>query len=156
MPVSEADPSDSSVSIRAATAADAGAVRGLLRESKLPVDGVPDDLVHFLVAARGDVVVGTIGLERYERSALLRSAAVRATERGTGIGEALVNRLLDQARADSIDMVVLLTTTAEGWFPRFGFSRVDRSAVPKELHASAEFRGACPESAVAMALSLGR
>lgn len=156
MPVSEANPLGKSFSIRAATAADAHAVRQLLRDSKLPVDGVPDDLAHFLVAARGDAVVGTIGLERYERSALLRSAAVRATERGTGIGEALVNRLLDQARADSVDTVVLLTTTAEGWFPRFGFVRIERSAVPGELHASAEFQGACPDSAVVMALPLGR
>lgn len=44
----------------------------------------------------------------------------------------------------------LLTTTAENYFPAFGFRPVDRSAVPTELMASPEFQGACPASAIVM------
>jgi len=145
-----------SVTIRAAEAAEATAVRELLRASELPVDCVPDDLADFLVATRGDVpaIVGTIGLERYGDVALLRSAAVRASERGAGVGEALVERVMAHARTTGVRTLVLLTTTAERWFPRFGFRRIERSAAPSALKASAEFQGACPASAITMSLEL--
>ncbi len=63
---------------------------------------------------------------------------------------------LRAATPDDLDAVrallasVLLTTTAEDWFPRFGFVRIARDAVPAALHASAELRGACPASAAVM------
>ena len=50
----------------------------------------------------------------------------------------------------------LLTTTAEDYFPRFGFEVIDRSEADERLKESAEFRGACPDSAVCMRLSLDR
>lgn len=142
--------SEDSFTIRAATAAESTAVRDLLRASDLPTDGVPDDLADFLVAMRGAELVGTIGLECYGDSALLRSAAVRRAERGTGIGEALVTSLLARASAKQLRSLVLLTTTAETWFPRFGFERITREEVPSSLHASKEFQGACPASAIVM------
>jgi amino-acid N-acetyltransferase len=155
--VTSSDVAGSPFTIRSATAAESAAVRELLRESELPLDGVPDDLADFLVAMRGEELVGTIGLERHGSegtAALLRSAAVRQTERGTGIGEALVHALLERARAERITSLVLLTTTAERWFPRFGFERITRDDVPAALHASREFQGACPASAVVMRLAM--
>jgi amino-acid N-acetyltransferase len=44
----------------------------------------------------------------------------------------------------------LLTTTAAEWFPRFGFVRTTREAVPMAVTASVEFQGVCPASAVVM------
>lgn len=136
--------------IRAATPADASAVRAMLSAAELPLDGVPDDLAHFLVAEREGAVIGAIGLEPYGEAALLRSAVVAISARGSGVGERLVHALLDDARSGGAREVVLLTTTAERWFPRFGFVPIPRDAVPAELRASAEFQGACPDSAVAM------
>ena len=136
--------------IRAATAKDAPAVRAMLVDSKLPLDGVPDDLAHFLVAEREGRVVGAIGMELYGDAGLLRSAVVSPALRGTGVGEQLVHALLQQARANGTRDLVLLTTTAEKWFPRFGFERTTRADVPQSLHASEEFRGACPDTAVVM------
>ncbi|MCI0572486.1 MAG: hypothetical protein L0Y66_17160 [Myxococcaceae bacterium] len=52
-------------------------------------------------------------------------------------------------------MLYLLTTTAAESFPRFGFTHVDRSSLPPELHASEELRGACPASAVVMKRHIG-
>jgi amino-acid N-acetyltransferase len=146
----------SPVTIRAAEATEAAAVKQLLRDSDLPLDGVPDDLADFFVATRGNdsALVGAIGLERYGDVALLRSAAVRAGERGTGVGDALVQRIVAYAREHGIGTLVLLTTTAELWFPRFGFQKIARSAAPQAVHASAEFRGACPDTATTMALEL--
>jgi amino-acid N-acetyltransferase len=45
--------------------------------------------------------------------------------------------------------VALLTETAAGWFPRFGFHPVDRAALDPALAASAELAGACPATAQA-------
>ena len=48
----------------------------------------------------------------------------------------------------------LLTTTAEGFFPRLGWEPVARAELPAELAGSQELRGACPASAAAMRLRL--
>jgi amino-acid N-acetyltransferase len=53
-----------------------------------------------------------------------------------------------------VNALYLLTTTAEHYFPRFGFTEVGRDAVPQEIRDTLEFRSACPESAVAMARPL--
>jgi len=145
---------DDRTTIRSAGAADAVAVRALLAGAKLPLDGVPDDLAHFLVAEQDGAVVGAIGLEPYGDAALLRSAVVAPAVRGTGLGERLVRALLAAASAGGTHELVLLTTTADTWFPRFGFERITRDAAPAALHASEEFRGACPDSAIVMRLAL--
>ncbi|MBV9947898.1 MAG: GNAT family N-acetyltransferase, partial [Myxococcales bacterium] len=44
----------------------------------------------------------------------------------------------------------LLTTTADSFFPRFGFQHIAREDVPPELRASRELQGACPASAIVM------
>lgn len=154
MPSADAVPSKQQdrTTIRRANAADASAVRALLTGAKLPLDGVPDDLAHFLVAEQDGTVVGAIGLESYGDAALLRSAVVTSAVRGTGLGERLVRALLAAAQSGGTKELVLLTTTADAWFPRFGFERISRDAAPASLHASEEFRGACPASAVVMRL----
>jgi amino-acid N-acetyltransferase len=48
----------------------------------------------------------------------------------------------------------LLTTTAERYFPKFGFERIERRDVPETVQASVEFTSACPASAVVMRKSL--
>ena len=142
--------------IRAATKEDFGAVVDLLEAAALPLAGVPPLLENFYVAERAGRVVGAIGLERYGGSGLLRSAVVDSSARGFRIGEALVERLLHHAREGRLRAVYLLTTTAEGYFPRFGFERITREDVPDQVKASVEFREACPASAVVMHKILDR
>jgi len=136
--------------VRPATGRDYLAVIRLLEAASLPVAGVPAGLADFLVAEDAGRIVGAIGLERYGDSALLRSAVVEAAGRGAGLGSALVECVLDAARASGVQHVYLLTTTAERYFPRFGFTPVAREQVPESVRASVEFREACPASAVAM------
>ncbi len=140
--------------IRPATPADRGAVAELLKAAELPLDGIPSALEHFLVAESGGALVGAIGLEVYGNAALLRSAVVHPASRGSRVGEALVHALLEHARTLGVQEIGLLTTTAEQWFPRFGFARTERSALPQALFASEEFKGACPATAVAMRLRM--
>ena len=86
---------------------------------------------------------------------MLRSAVVAPEYRGSGIGRRLVEQLLEHAEEAGIEELYLLTTTAENYFPRFGFTRTTRAAVPDAVKTSAEFRGACPDTAVVMTRRAG-
>ncbi|HET9776602.1 MAG TPA: arsenic resistance N-acetyltransferase ArsN2 [Gemmatimonadaceae bacterium] len=138
------------MNLRSATVEDLTAVEELLASNDLPRDGVRENFADFVVAEDRGSIVGAIGLELFDSAALLRSAVVSSDQRGTGIGRCLVEEILTRAEAAGIEEVYLLTTTAEDYFPRFGFTRVSRAAVPVALRSSAEFQGACPETAVVM------
>lgn len=135
---------------RQATDRDLDAVEGLLSANKLPLEGVKENFSSFVVAEEGGSVTGAIGLERFGSVALLRSAVVSPEHRGGGVGRQLVEQLLERAAKDGIEELFLLTTTAEKYFPRFGFSHTTRAEVPPPLKASAEFQGACPDTAEVM------
>jgi ubiquinone/menaquinone biosynthesis C-methylase UbiE len=92
-------------------------------------------------------VAAVAGIERYGPHALLRSVAVTERFRGQGVGEVLVHDRLAAAEAEGATDVWLLTTTADRWFPRFGFTPVSRQAIPAALRKSAEVSHACPETA---------
>jgi len=141
--------------IRNATNEDLPAVEKLLSASDLPIAGVRDNFSSFLVAEKDGRIAGVIGLEEFGSVALLRSAVVSPEHRGSGIGRRLVERLLEGAEVAGIEELYLLTTTADKYFPRFGFAQTTRSAVPDAVKASAEFHGACPETAVVMTRRVG-
>jgi amino-acid N-acetyltransferase len=140
------------VTIRPATTEDLVPARALIAAAGLPLDGL-DDAAVLLVAELGGAVVGTVALERYPADPgavfLLRSAAVVPEHRGRGIGAALTAAALERVDAERA-AVGLLTESADGWFPRFGFRPVAREELPGALAASAELRGACPDSARAL------
>jgi amino-acid N-acetyltransferase len=138
------------VSLRSAHADDLPAILALLERVELPVAGVRKALPQFIVAESDEHIVGVAGLELYDQSALLRSVAVEANWRGTGVGQLLIERALSVTQDRGIKDVFLLTTTADHYFPRFGFTCVSREAVTSDVRASPEFQGACPASAVVM------
>jgi len=143
------------VQIRSAKNSDLSAVETLLAESDLPTEGVRDNFSSFVVADDQGAIAGAIGLEKYGSAALLRSAVVSPGHRGSGVGRRLVEQLLERAEEAGVDELYLLTTTAEKYFPRFGFTATTRAQVPEALKSSAEFRGACPETAVVMTRRIG-
>ena len=140
--------------LRPASNKDLPRVEKLLTDSKLPLDGVKESLKDFLVAEANGDIVGVAGLEVCCDDALLRSVAVRPEWRSKGVGRALVTRAIAEAESRGIRALYLLTTTAEHYFPSFGFTKVERSAIPEEVRATKEFTSACPASAVAMARHL--
>ena len=142
------------VTVRRAAPDDWPRVAELLGALSLPLDGAREHLTEFMVAERGTTVVGCAAVERYGDSGLLRSVAVAPAEQGKGTGRVLVDRCLRHAAAEGMRTLVLLTTTADRYFPRFGFEVIDRDRVPDAVRASAEFRGACPASATVMRLEL--
>jgi N-acetylglutamate synthase-like GNAT family acetyltransferase len=140
--------------VRPATSGDWESIVQLLTERHLPTEGARDHLAAFLVATEGPSVLGCAGLERYGVVGLLRSVAVAENAGGRGVGAELVRAVLERARALGLRELYLLTTSAAGYFPRFGFERIGREALPSSLQASEEMRGACPSSAAAMRLIL--
>lgn len=143
------------VIVRRARPENLQAVERLLATARLPLEGLREHFGDFLVAVTAGGVVGAIGLERYGRYGLLRSAVVAEGAQGRGIGGLLTHRLLEQARSHELEAVYLLTTTAAAYFARFGFRPIGRDQLPAELSPSAELRGACPESATAMVFEPG-
>jgi len=137
-------------SIRAAKAEDLSGIKELLQQSSLPTSGVDEWLSQFLVAEYKGQIVAVAGLELYGGSALLRSVGVSPEWRGSGLGRQLVDRLLAEAERHGTRDVYLLTTTAEHYFPRFGFACIARDEVPERVQSSVEFTSACPASAVVM------
>jgi amino-acid N-acetyltransferase len=136
--------------VRAADARDFDAIAHLLHENKLPLDGLRDHLATTIVASDGDVTIGSAALEVYDDGALLRSVAVAPGRQHGGLGGTLVTAAIDLARDRRVPALYLLTTTAERYFPRFGFERIERADVPSGVQQSVEFTSACPASAIVM------
>lgn len=141
--------------LRPATREDLVAVESLLTANSLPTEGVAQALEGFIVAESDKQLVGVVGIESCcNEYALLRSTAVDAEWRGRGLGRKLLERAIADAESRGIHALYLLTTTAEHYFPSFGFTRTTRDMVPKEVRASSEFTTACPASATVMILPL--
>jgi amino-acid N-acetyltransferase len=140
--------------LRKATPADLDSVVHLLEATSLPTLGVADHITTFLVATDQENVVGTIGLEVYGDTALLRSAAVDPAQQNKGIGSRLYTENLNQARQLGVKRLILLTNTAERYFARKGFRRIAQKSVTGPVTSSVEFTGACPSHAVCMELLL--
>jgi amino-acid N-acetyltransferase len=138
------------VEYRPAAAGDAEPLRAFLSAAGLPAEDADPARHEFLLAVAGGEIVGSAALEIRRADALLRSVAVSPAARGRGLGDALVSRVLDHARASGVRSVWLLTTTAEAWFARRGFSPIDRAAAPPLIAATSEFRSTCPVDARCM------
>ena len=143
------------MTVEPARPSDLGAVARLLDAAALPhADLTPAHLAHFLVARDGDAVVGVVGMEPRGDAALLRSLAVAADRRGGGWATRLVDALEARAREAGVHTLYLLTTTAEGFFARRGYTAADRASVPEAIRSTEEFRGICPASAACMSRPL--
>lgn len=138
------------IRIDLANPGDIADVLGLLAEHHLPPDGLREHLANTLVARQDGQVVGSAALEIYADGALLRSVAVAPALQGQRLGRELTEAAIRLAEERRVPAIYLLTTTAERYFPKFGFERIERGDVPATVQASVEFTSACPASAAVM------
>jgi amino-acid N-acetyltransferase len=138
-----------------AAISDLPAILALLRSCELLEAGVAEAIDELLLARQDGALLGCAGLETYGDLGLLRSVAVEARARKSGLGRKLVDGVIAAARAHGLRELFLLTSTAGPFFEHLGFVIVPRSAVPPAIAASWEFRTGCPQSALAMRLPLG-
>ena len=139
-----------SMTVRQANEDDVARVESLLKTNELPHRDVRSKPECFFVARSGTAVVGIGGVERYGANGLLRSVVVTEPNRGQGYGTTLCNALEDRARADGVETLYLLTTTAEAFFSQRGYEGVARADVPSSIQGTTEFADLCPDSAVCM------
>ncbi|GAA4408345.1 hypothetical protein GCM10023187_30070 [Nibrella viscosa] len=142
------------IDIRTAEPANQHQVAVLLQHVNLPTDDLPTGLPGFVLAFDGDRLVGSAGVESYDRVGLLRSVAVDPDYRDHKLGRRLVDAVLENARQQGIREAYLITTTADQYFERYGFTCVERSTVPTPVATTQQFSQLCPASAVVMKKSL--
>jgi protein-tyrosine-phosphatase/N-acetylglutamate synthase-like GNAT family acetyltransferase len=143
------------ISLGPAVGGDLPAIEALARDNGLPTEVVREHFPDAYVVARRDgAVVGVAALEAHDASALLRTVAVAAAERGRGTGLALIADRLAMASANGLESVYLLTTTAAPLFRRFGFVDAERATAPAALTGSPELAALCPASATCLRLGI--
>ncbi len=139
---------------RPARTADLPDIVALLEGAGLPLQGLGTAALWVAGVEQDAEAVGVIGLETHGDVGLLRSLAVREEHRGAGIGRALVERVVSEARQRGLRSLYLLTTDAAAYFGAQGFQPTTRATVPEELRASAEFQGVCPDTAQVLVRAL--
>jgi amino-acid N-acetyltransferase len=154
---------------RATAAADLSYVETLLAESDLPsadVRSTPEVFYVADVADGADAIgetdaagvddgesgdhVGVGGVEVHGSDGLLRSVVVERPLRGYGFGHALCEALEHEARADGVDTLYLLTTTAREFFVDRGFVAIDRADAPAAIRGTSQFSDRCPATAACL------
>jgi amino-acid N-acetyltransferase len=136
--------------VRTATQADSEGIIALLQANELPTSDLAECRPEFVVVEDSGELIGTGGVQVFGDAALVRSVAIAKDRQKTGLGTSLLGELERHASAQGVRELVLLTQTAEPFFARHGYSRVERVSVPQPIQATAEFRSLCPASAVCM------
>lgn len=141
----------------AAAANDLADIQALLKSAGLPFEDLTSNALRdFIVLrdAKGELLaIG--GVECHGNDGLLRSVVISDAARGTGLGRKITGAIENRAREKHIGALYLLTTTAAEFFPRLGYEKFDRDAVPAAIAQSAEFSSLCPATAICMKKNLG-
>ena len=132
----------------------AGAIR-LLESAGLPTSDLTDrHMDAFFYAGSASAPGAMVGVEIYGEDALLRSLIVSPALRGHGLGQRLVAKVEQYAKARGVRTVYLLTTTAEHFFLVRGYSPAAREAAPASIRSTTEFAGLCPASSTFLSKQL--
>jgi len=129
-------------------------IQKMLQENDLVIEDIPQIIDELFLAYKGSKIIGIGGVEHHGNVGLLRSIAIESSLRGKGYGTALCNELIAKAKDDGINELFLLTLTAEAFFGRLGFERIERTETPQEMQETTEFKTLCPVSSVCMKLKL--
>jgi len=92
-----------------------------------------DNLRDYFVHVHDDVVTGTGGLHIcWENLAEVRSLCVGEAARGRGVGRALVEACVEEAKTYDIHKLFLLTYQVE-FFEKCGFAVTDKKVFPQKI-----------------------
>ncbi|HJW39965.1 MAG TPA: arsenic resistance N-acetyltransferase ArsN2 [Rhizomicrobium sp.] len=134
--------------IRAIAPGDASfaAMVDCLRAADLPTSDLAEGAAQYFQLG-DDAAYG--GFATYGSDGLLRSLVVAGAQRA-GTGSTLLAELLAAARGRGLRDIWLLTTSAEDFFARHGFAKVERDTAPAAIGATSQFKDLCPISAAFM------
>lgn len=101
-----------------------------------------ENLRDYFVIRDGDIVIGCAALHvNWMDLAEVRSLAVDESKQNVGLGAALVNACLDEARSLGLSRVFCLTRQP-GFFEKMGFATLERSQLPHKVWAECYY---CPK-----------
>lgn len=139
---------------KATSAYEQSKVKEMLAANKLPVDDISDNTELFMLTRKGKLI-GTGGLEMLGDVALIRSVSTDDNLRGNGLGKYVVDELEQAAIRAGVQTLYLVTTTAERFFAKLGYSLADRATLPDVVKQQRQLKDVCPVSAIVMWKSLG-
>jgi amino-acid N-acetyltransferase len=95
-------------------------------------EDIEEKLSDYVVYAVDNAVHGCGALHAYEQnSAEIAAIAVGANYKDAGVGEAVVNFLIEKAKKQKVKKLFLLTTQTSDWFYSFGFKDGKVEDLPK-------------------------
>lgn len=126
--------------VRKARLADVPCIHALLTDAAKNSPVIPrshvelyETIRNFFVCEQDERIIGCCALQiDWHDLAEVKSLAVASEYRGRGVARNLVNACLDEARAYDIARVFALTGAPE-LFVKYGFSRIDKSALPHKI-----------------------
>ena len=143
------------MTLEAASPSDEPRIRQLLDLCGLPQEDLtPQHLRHFWVLKEKIEIIGVVGLEVFRGLALLRSLAIDPRFRKRGLAQKLTEKAEEYATSLEIKELYLLTGTAESFFLKRGYQRIERTSAPPEIQRTTEFQGLCPVSSMLMVKQL--
>ena len=127
--------------LRDATIDDVGAILQLLEP--LETEGIlvrrsrellEREIDRFVVLEHDHIIIGCAALYPFanEKTAELACLAIQPAYRRHGYGDALLNYISAEARAQKLNKLVVLTTRTAHWFVERGFTETDISALPEQ------------------------
>ncbi|MBP9796227.1 MAG: GNAT family N-acetyltransferase [Chitinophagales bacterium] len=125
-------------------------IQNLLKNSGLPFEDINKHLKDFLCLMNNEEIIAVGGLEIYDDVALLRSLAVVEGKRNQGLGQLVYSALIEHAKSKNIKQIYLLTETAEKFFLKNGFIKVERNKIPETIKNTYEYKVLCAESAIVL------
>lgn len=126
------------------------AIQSLLAKENLPCVDINCAKQVFIIAKANKKIVGCVGLEPYKNYGLLRSLTVKNDFRNKAIGTKLVKLMSAYACTQKIKKLFILTITAKDFFESKGFCQINRTAAPRLIKNSSEFKTICPKTAIFM------
>jgi len=136
--------------IKQAENSQAEKIQKLLKDAGLPFDDILMHLPDFLCFMEDHEIIAVAGLEINNEIALLRSLAVAENKRNKGLGQMIYSALIEHAKSKKIKTIYLLTETAEKFFLKNGFNKIDRNVIPDSIKNTREYKVLCPNSAAVL------
>jgi amino-acid N-acetyltransferase len=127
--------------LRAATIDDVGAILKILQP--LEEDGIlvrrsrellEREIERFVVLEHDHLIIGCAALYPFanEKKAELACLAIQPAYRRHGYGDALLNYISAEAKAQGLHKLVVLTTRTAHWFVERGFTEADVTQLPEQ------------------------
>jgi len=127
--------------LRDATIDDVGAILQILQP--LEAEGIlvrrsrellEREIERFVVLEHDHLIIGCAALYPFadEKTAELACMAIQPAYRRHGYGDALLNHISAEARAQGLNKLIVLTTRTAHWFVERGFTEADVSQLPEQ------------------------